>query len=165
MTCCVLFVSRNFVIKKNTKAGECLMFPCMKIVWIIAFVLHISFPLAFDIYHSCTLMIRLVKILKNKLKPSKVGTIFFFYSEVLKVMGRDVKFIGLLFFLIWKKNFANLLRSVSKVLSNESNAKCNFLFSSVKQKKTAKETPEIYCCFQYTYRTTTFNSCNLQLDP
>ena len=70
---------------------------------------------------------------------------------------RDVKFIGLLFFFLFgnKKKFiffANLLRSVSKALSNESNAKRNFQFSSMKQKKkkkkTAKETPEIYFCFQ-----------------
>ena len=59
-------------------------------------------------------MIRLVKILANKLERSKVGTkFFFFYYEVLKKTGRDVKFIGKLFiyfflFLIWKKNFCKL---------------------------------------------------------
>ena len=56
---------------------------------------------------------------------------------------RDVKFIGLLFFLFGnKKNFiffANLQRSVSKALSNESNAKRNFQFSSMKQTKKKKE--------------------------
>ena len=96
----------------------------------------------------------------NKLKRSKVLVlnfyflffyfililflfIFFFYSEVLKVPRRDVKFIGLFFFLFFfftnKNFFPNLLRSVSKALSNKSNAKRNFLFSSMKLKKKKRQ--------------------------
>ena len=40
--------------------------------------------------------------------------------------------------------FANLLRSISKALSNESNAKLNFLFSSMKQKKGQQKKPQKY---------------------
>ena len=102
----------------------------LKIVRIITFV---------DFFTSCFQYLSLLyfndKIgqnFGNKLKRSKVGTKFFFFFFTLRY------FCKFTFANLQKKNFfffANLLRSVSKALSNESNAKRNFLFSSMKQKK------------------------------
>ena len=92
----------------------------------------------FDIFLSCTLMIRLVKISTNKLIQIKVGSKFSLFALwYLKWRDETLNFIDLPFFVFFcqkkfSQNCANYLRNVSKALSNESNAKCNFLFNSMK---------------------------------
>ena len=85
--------------------------------------------------------------LKGLSNLAKGLVLFFLFFTLRYLKWRDETLnLSACFFFHKQKFFPNVLRSVSKALSNKSNAiSCSAAWN---QKKTAKETPEIYFCFQ-----------------